>query len=305
MEQTDPPVDAGIDAPDPGDLERIERALGWRPLTWRRAVARPAGPSGARWIVAANDRSAFVKVGANENMARWFREEHANYLALGSCPFLPTLLGFSDDEERPVLALEDLSRADWPPPWQADGPDRVMATAALVHAVEPPVHLPRLANDHAVDWRSVADDPNPFLRLGLCSGAWLKRALPVLIDAADDASIEGDSLLHMDIRSDNLCFLDERTYLVDWNLASIGNPDVDIAFWLPSLQSEGGPAAEEVMRVTPELASWVASYFCVRAGRPEIREAPHVRALQLAQSRTALPWAARLLGLPPPNAPGM
>ena len=50
----------------------------------------------------------------------------------------------------------------------------------------------------------------PFLRLGLCSRNWLELALPTLIDAAEGARLEGDSLLHLDIRSDNLCFRGDR-----------------------------------------------------------------------------------------------
>ena len=45
----------------------------------------------------------------------------------------------------------------------------------------------------------------------------------------------------------------------------------------------------------------LAGYFASHAVRPEIPEAPHVRTLQLRQARTALPWAARALGLPPPG----
>jgi thiamine kinase-like enzyme len=46
-------------------------------------------------------------------------------------------------------------------------------------------------------------------------------------------------LLHFDVRSDNLCFRDGRALLIDWNLACIGNPVVDVAAWLPSLHAEG------------------------------------------------------------------
>ena len=51
----------------------------------------------------------------------------------------------------------------------------------------------------------------------------------------------------------------------------------------------------------PGLAAWVAGYFCARAGLPDIPDAPHVRPLQRSQARTALPWAARALGLPSPD----
>jgi hypothetical protein len=36
------------------------------------------------------------------------------------------------------------------------------------------------------------------------------------------------------VRSDNLCFVDGRTVLVDWNLACTGDGCFDVAFWLPA-----------------------------------------------------------------------
>ena len=50
------------------------------------------------------------------------------------------------------------------------------------------------------------------------------------------------------------------------------------------------------------LEVWVAGFFCARAGDPPIPDAPHVRPLQIRQATTALPWAARALGLPEPIA---
>ena len=107
--------------------------------------------------------------------------------------------------------------------------------------------------------------------------------------------------LHFDVRSDNICFRDGRAVLVDWNFACLGNPIADVAAWLPSLHAEGGPQPEEVLpEEAAELAALLAGYFSAQAARPPIPEAPHVRTLQLRQARTALPWAARALGLPPP-----
>ena len=104
------------------------------------------------------------------------------------------------------------------------------------------------------------------------------------------------------MRSDNLCIRDGRAVLIDWNFACLGNPAADVAAWLPSLHAEGGPAPDEILpEGAAELAALLAGYFCARAGLPSIPQAPHARPLQLAQSRTSLPWAARLLDLPPPS----
>jgi hypothetical protein len=87
-------------------------------------------------------------------------------------------------------------------------------------------------------------------------------------------------------------------------LEGVGNPLVDIAFWLPSLALEGGPDPEAVVGAragVAELSAFVAGYFACRAGLPPPPTAPRVRPLQLGQLRVALPWAARTLGLPVPE----
>jgi len=295
-------ADSGLQGnPSAADVERIERALGWRPTSFEPAAGdRGPSPSAARWVARDGARSAFVKVGATTLSADWLRTERLNLEAL-SGPFLAQILGWSDDRERPVLALEDLSDAVWPPPWTADLVDRVLACLDAVHGTPPPDRLAPMLEDGGSDWRHVAADPSMFLGLGLCSPGWLGASLPRLIAAAEGARFEGDALLHLDVRSDNLCFRAETTYLIDWNHATVGNPTIDLAFWLPSLAAEGGPTPETILPGEPEIVAWVVGYFCARAGGPPVPDAPHVRPLQLAQARTGLPWAARALGLPAPD----
>jgi Ser/Thr protein kinase RdoA (MazF antagonist) len=171
--------------------------------------------------------------------------------------------------------------------------------------------LPEVQAAHAdaaltTNWADVATDPTEFLRLGLCSEAWLKRALPSLAEAAAEAPLAGEDVLHLDVRSDNLCFRGAQAVLVDWNHVCLGNRKFDIAFWLPSLHSEGGPEPEMVVSLEAEWPAVVSGYFAARAGLPPIPQAPTVRGVQLRQLRAALPWAMRALGLPPldgPNAP--
>lgn len=298
--------DSGVRPPQ-DDVERVERALGWRPTTFRHAAHdRGASDTAARWIVTdgidppAGSRSAFVKIGATELTAEWTRTEHRHYNGIHG-PFMPKMLGFDDDGDRPALALEDLSAAEWPPPWTDARVAGVLDALKEIRGTTPPAGLPREKRSGGADWRLVAADPEPFLALGLCSATWLDAALPRLIEANVRAPVAGDSLVHLDIRSDNLCFRDGKAIVIDWNLARLANPDLDIAFWLPSLAAEGGPLPESILPDAPELAAWVAGYFCSRAGGEPLPEAPHVRPLQLAQSRTALPWAARALGLPAPQ----
>jgi hypothetical protein len=297
----------GCVQPDPVDIARVRRALGAAPVAWRGASGHSA-PSNRRFVVDLLDgRAAFVKIAALDYTAEWLRDEHRVYEALDGLPFLPRALGWDDDGVAPALALEDLSGEAWPPPWDTVRTDAVLATLDAVHATTPPAGVPpAFESQFGRDgWPDVMADPQPFLALGICSSAWLEEHLPTLADASASAEIGGDSLLHFDVRSDNLCLRDDRAVFVDWNAACVGNPVLDTAAWLPSLHAEGGPAPHEILPDEtpgpPQLASLLAGYFSARAGLSPIAQAPHARPLQLAQSRTSLPWAARLLGLPPPS----
>jgi hypothetical protein len=292
--------------PDAEDVERARRALGERPVSWRAAPGHGA-PSNRRYVVGlSGDRSAFLKIAAYDYTADWLRYEHRAYRRLDGAPFMPRLLGWDDDGLAPVLALEDLSGARWPPPWDDATVDAVLNALDLVHGGQVGEDLvPALDSQFGRDgWPSVIEDPAPLLSTGLCSREWLDANLPTLASASARTVIVGDSLLHFDVRSDNLCLTERGVVLVDWNGACIGNPLLDTASWLPSLEAEGGPRPEDVLPANtpglPEMAAFLAGFFCARAGLPPIPQAPHARPLQLMQSRTALPWAARLLGLPPP-----
>jgi hypothetical protein len=242
--------------------------------------------------------TAFVKAGAEEITSEFLREELRFYLAV-QAPFMPRLLGY-DDGDPPLLVLEDLSAARWPPPWDDAAIEQVRAALAEVWSTPRPAWVPPIAEEREWllgGWAAIEDDPGPFLSLGLCSAEWLDEALPVLRRAAESAPIEGDSLLHLDVRSDNLCLTDRGAVLVDWNLVHIGNPDLDLAAWAPSLHLESGPAPEVTLPGAPGLAAALAGFFSARAGLPAPPTAPEVRGFQLAQARIALPWACRELDL--------
>ncbi|MGI8857284.1 MAG: phosphotransferase [Thermomicrobiales bacterium] len=266
----------------------------WTPM--RRGYT-PAG----RWVVRfATGDSAFVKVGTTPDTSAWLRAEYGVYSRICG-DFLPTMLGW-EDGEAPVLVLEDLSRAAWPPPWSPVRVEQVRAALAAIAATPPPPDTPPIAVRHSElrSWRVVAADPAPFLSLGLCSAAWLDAALPILVAADAGAALDGESLLHLDVRSDNICFVGARAVLVDWNLACRGNALVDVAAWLPSLAAEGGPPPTAILPDAPELAALMAGFFAARAGLPHPPGALRVRGVQLTQLQQALPWAVASLGLPPP-----
>ena len=289
-----------MNQPDPTLVERVARGLGQHLTRWQTVLG--GGYSRAqRWVVTCADGStAFVKHATDGLTATWLREEHRVYANLRA-PFMPALHAWDDDGDTPVLVLEDLSAAQWFAPWTSERIARVLATLQQVAATTPPAALPSLESQRPMfsGWAHVARAPEDFLRLGLCSGAWLSRALPTLVTAEAEAPLAGDDLLHFDVRCDNLCFDGDRVILVDWNWACRGNRVVDVASWLPSLHVEGGPPPEAILPREPGLAAAISGYFAARAGRhAENEQVRAVRTLQLTQLRVALPWAVRALPLP-------
>ena len=280
---------------------RVAEMLG-SPIVSTRGTTGGYTPA-ERWVVdLADGRSAFVKVGVTELTAEWLRREHRMYAELRA-PFMAELLGYADEDDAPILILEDLSACAWPPPWTDGRVQSVLATLALVAASPPPSWLTRSSDARWIGdgWSRVAEDPAPLLSTGIVSEDWLERALPVLLVAGDPSVIDGDELCHFDVRSDNLCLrADGSAVLVDWNLAEIGNARLDVAFWLPSLVLEGGPAPESVLPGSAPEAAVVAGFFASRCGLPVVPTAPTVREFQKRQLTTALPWACRELGIPEP-----
>ena len=282
--------------------ERVARRLGHRLLAWRPVIG---GYSTARRLIVtcADGTSVFVKGSTDARTATWLRTEYGIYSQV-QAPFLPTLYAWEDDGSSPFLVLEDLSGAVWQAPWTMARVMQVLATLRQVAVTPPPEGLGSLEERRTgwSGWAQVAQDPAPFLRLGLCSASWLASTINALVAAEAGVQLAGEELVHCDVRSDNLCFVRGRVVLVDWNWACHGNSTVDVAAWLPSLHLEGGPLPESILPEQPHLAALISGYFAARAGLPVGQASAQIRAIQLAQLRVALPWVVRALGLQPPEA---
>lgn len=118
-------------------VARVQRLVApLRPLAWTPAE-RGYTPA-QRWVVQlSNGTSAFVKGAVDEATAQWLRTEHRVYSTI-EASFLPEFLGWDGGGSNPVLLLEDLSAAYWPPPWRPGDADLVLLALARVHATPPP-----------------------------------------------------------------------------------------------------------------------------------------------------------------------
>ena len=280
-------------------LTGVTRLTGARPVRW---VARRGGFTPTeRWSLdLADGRRVFAKRATQDWLADALRAEYRT-LGLIDADFRCEVVGWQDGN-RPLLVLEDLREAYWPPPWRSGDVDRVLATLERMWAL-PADDLSSAEDVRTImsGWRQIATDPSAFLRLGIGSPRWVSGCVPVLRDAADAVSYRGGAFLHMDVRSDNLCLQGERVVLVDWNWAVRGPAELDLAYWLPSLRLEGGPLPEQIAPGLGGYAAAVASYFATAAAQPPVPDSPRLRLIQLEQLKIALPWACRELGLPEPD----
>jgi hypothetical protein len=128
----------------------IGRALGSPPV---RYEARAGGFSTAErfTVTLADGRRVFVKSAEAPHLAEWLRREHEVYEGL-ECDVIPELHGFDDNGTRPLLAIDDLSDADWAPAWSQPRVEAVLAALAELAAAEPPPGTGSVRETFATLW---------------------------------------------------------------------------------------------------------------------------------------------------------
>jgi Ser/Thr protein kinase RdoA (MazF antagonist) len=132
--------------------------------------------------------------------------------------------------------------------------------------------------------------------------AWCLKHLARLseLEARAPEAVEGETLLHFDIRADNLLIAGNRVYVLDWPWARRGAAFVDWLAMAPSVAMQGGPSPEKFLTkfdlsgvsegaIDAALCS-LAGFFVVGALEPPPRGLPTVRAFQAAQGVVALDW---------------
>ena len=240
--------------------------------------------------------SAFLKAAVNELTAGWLKDEKRMYEEV-SGNFMPKVLYSGEYNGLPFLLLEDLSHATWPPPWNKKQIAEVISTLDIVHAQPAPEHLGTLEEFRKGlgGWEIIQQDISGFLALGICTKEWLLENLPIIVDAERKAVLEGDSIVHLDLRSDNLCFVGDRTVLIDWNHSRRGNGKLDLISWLPSLAMETDIAPWDLVMDEPEILTMLMGYFArtayISTPRPGLQE------LRIAMLKAGFPWMCKSLNI--------
>jgi len=126
------------------------------------------------------------------------------------------------------------------------------------------------------------------------------------LESRCEAASRGDTLVHADIRADNILLTDDRVYLVDWPHARIGAAWLDLVWFLPSVAMQGGPEPDELFWSHPLAAgadrgdvlavlAEFAGFMIEGATQPPPPGLPALRGFQLAQGRPAIRWLKRTM----------
>jgi len=292
----------------PGTLrEAVEVVLGGRVVD---AASQAAGfsPGSADRVVTADGRRAFVKtLSRTRNPHTFGLHERELAVMRGMPPGVPApaLLGSYLDGEWIALVLEDI---DGHHPRHGRHGSEVGAVLDAIAAL-PVVRGRYLAglpdaslelSADALGWSTlVADDATAALP------AWVRDNLRRLECAAvrAGAAVEGDHLVHLDCRADNILVDDGgRAWIVDWPWAAVGAAWLDgLTFLLDTRLRGENVDCERVLREHELFAdvrvdeidavlSAITGMFFDKARHPAPPNMPTIRAFQRREGLAGAEW---------------
>ena len=109
---------------------RIERLIGAQVASYT-PVAGGYTPA-TRLLCRTPTTSFFAKIGVTPLTSQFLRRELHVYNSVSGA-FMPQLVAWEDHEAAPILVIEDLSAAHWPPPWDERQVDLVLAQIHAMH----------------------------------------------------------------------------------------------------------------------------------------------------------------------------
>ena len=179
---------------------------------------------------------------------------------------------------------------NWSTPDHTTPPARSRSTAGVLGA-------------EFTGWRTLATSPGRD-----CLDPWSRAHLGQLADLeatwADHAA--GDTLLHADIRADNILLTGHGAMVVDWSWACRGAAFTDLILFAPSVAIQGGPQPAELIASSRSGGAAsphaVTALVCALAGcltesslRPPPPGLPTIRAFQAAHATIARHWLTQRL----------
>lgn len=319
--------------PSPPPAEGVRLAWEAVPIHVRAAIEEHLGsavvaadsqrggfsPGVAARLRLADGRRVFVKLISsvpNPESPKLHRREARVAAVMPPSAPVPRLLWSYDEGEDGWVALvfEDVEGKQPAQPWRLDELERVLKSLATLHADLTPSPLSasvvgtasELISTYIYGWQKLqAQHPSRLTNLD----AWSTRHLDALaeLEKRAAAAVSGETLLHFDIRADNILLTSEKVWFVDWPHACVGAAWVDVVGFAPSVTMQGGPPPEEILArhpshqhadpadITAAIVA-IAGFFTYGAIQPPPPGLPTLRAFQAAQGAVAREWVAQRTG---------
>lgn len=206
-----------------------------------------------------------------------------------------------------ALIIEDVDGRQPELPWQPLDIDRVLTALDDLAAVLTPAPVPvpaitDLYADAFTGWRTLARQPSTQL------DPWARARLGELasLEQTWAAHAAGQTLLHTDLRADNLLLTDNRVMVIDWPHACRGASFIDPVLLAASVAAYGGPPPHRVLarsraahaasrEAITAIVCAAAGYYTERALRPPPLGLRAARAHQAVQGQATRQWLAQLL----------
>jgi aminoglycoside phosphotransferase len=274
-------------------------------------------PGVAARVNLANGGRFFIKVAGpqpNPDTPNIHRAEGRIAASLPPRAPVPRFVGTYDDGAWVGLVFEYIDGRPPTIPWTRKELDRVLAGLEhLSRSLTPsPVEAAPIQMKHVPylqGWRRLL---RQRFRVGIGNpklDEWVESNLPrlaALEEGWPDAA-RGNTLLHADIRADNIILTPAKVYFVDWPWACVGAPWIDLMAMLPSVHLQGGPPPAELFdkhplarkappnQVTTYLAA-LTGFYVSSSLQPSPPGLPTLREFQRAQGERALLWLRQRTG---------
>lgn len=280
-----------------------------------RAGGFSPGIAAAVWFD--NGQRAFVKATSaahNPSAPGIYRREAQVARSLPAVANAPRLLWDYDDGSWVVLALEYID--GWAPslPWRGSQLSRLLtAIGRLAEDLTPsPVDVPSAPNKMKNSfqcWHELANAGSVAISRLAEASPWAADNIEGLaeLETRSMEATAGQTLVHGDIRADNVLFTAQRVVFVDWPHACTGAAWLDLLLLLPSVAMQGGPGPAEIFDAHPlgrrapsgdatAALCALAGYFLWNSVLPAPPGLPTLRAFQRAQGLQAVAWLEQRLG---------
>lgn len=226
-------------------------------------------------------------------------------IAAGRLP-VPRLRGTAELGPWFALVVDDVAGRHPALPWRDDELGLVLAVLGRLAEATAPASVPAIGEYFGTaftGWRTLSRTPDddridPWARARLAELAAL--------EATWAARAAGGTLLHADIRADNLLLTGDGVMVVDWPHACRGAAFADVVFFAPSVAMQGGPepaallARSRAGRDAPRdavaaVVCALAGFFTERSLSPPPPGLPTLRPFQAAQAEVTCRWLDTLL----------